>query len=193
MIGPVAHGPATRGHRAGGTAGAAGEPLGSTVALASSAGAISTSYSYTPGGVATATGAPSPNTFEFNATQNEGTGLYLMGARYYDPATGTFISPDPTGFASGTNLYAYANNDPVNHSDPTGCSLARDNCLNRANFWGIAIGALVGAALILAIAAAFPVVTLSFLAGTLLAAAGAVAGGFVGYLVTAYAINHCPD
>ncbi len=45
-----------------------------------------------------------------------------MGARYYNPATGTFISQDPTGFNSGTtDLYGYANEDPVNQSDPTGC------------------------------------------------------------------------
>src|SRR5205807_3126641 len=67
-------------------------PLGSTIALASSTGAITTSYSYTPHGAVTPSGATSPNTFQFNATQNDGTGLYLMGARYYNPAAGTFIS-----------------------------------------------------------------------------------------------------
>src|SRR5262249_18500062 len=97
-------------------------PLGSPVAPAHSAGPVTPTYSYEPSGTVTATGAASPNTFEFNGTQNDGTGLYLMGARDYDPATGTFISQDPLGFRGGTtNLYSYVHNDPVNQSDPTGC------------------------------------------------------------------------
>jgi RHS repeat-associated protein len=97
-------------------------PLGSTIALASTAAAITTSYTYDSNGAVTTTGATSPNTFEFNATQNDGTGLYLMGARYYNPAGGTFIHQDPLGFGGNTtDLYSYAQNDPVNHSDPTGC------------------------------------------------------------------------
>lgn len=48
------------------------------------------------------------------------TGLYYMRARYYDPKLGRFLSEDPLGVAGGLNLYAYANNDPVNWSDPSG-------------------------------------------------------------------------
>ncbi len=50
------------------------------------------------------------------------TGLYHMGARYYDPALGRFISEDPLGIAGGMNLYVYAHNNPINLSDPTGMS-----------------------------------------------------------------------
>lgn len=51
------------------------------------------------------------------------TGLMYLNARYYDPAFGRFISPDdwdPTLQGVGTNRYAYAQNDPVNKSDPNG-------------------------------------------------------------------------
>ncbi|TVR54394.1 MAG: tandem-95 repeat protein, partial [Puniceicoccaceae bacterium] len=51
------------------------------------------------------------------------TGLYFLNARHYDPDLGRFISVDPIGFAGGdTNLYRYANNDPVNFMDPSGLS-----------------------------------------------------------------------
>ncbi|PYP21363.1 MAG: hypothetical protein DMD55_20340, partial [Gemmatimonadetes bacterium] len=48
------------------------------------------------------------------------TGLYHMGARYYDPVLGRWLSEDPAGIAGGTNLYTYAGNDPVNGRDPSG-------------------------------------------------------------------------
>jgi len=47
-------------------------------------------------------------------------GLYHMGARYYDPVLGRWLTEDPAGIAGGINLYAYAGNDPVNMRDPSG-------------------------------------------------------------------------
>ena len=41
-----------------------------------------------------------------------------MGARYYTPALGRFLSRDPSGFAAGTNLSAFCLGDPVNFFDP---------------------------------------------------------------------------
>ncbi|MGR9138661.1 RHS repeat-associated core domain-containing protein (plasmid) [Rhizobium leguminosarum] len=61
------------------------------------------------------------------------TGLMYLNARYYDPAFGRFVSPDdwdPTKEGVGTNRYAYAENDPVNKSDPNGHSI------NYSNSWG---------------------------------------------------------
>lgn len=48
------------------------------------------------------------------------TGLVYMGARYYDPGTGRFLSPDPLGHGSSASLYTYADGDPVNRLDPDG-------------------------------------------------------------------------
>jgi RHS repeat-associated protein len=48
------------------------------------------------------------------------TGLYWLGARYYDPLGGRFISPDPFGHGASLDLYAYANGDPINFYDPDG-------------------------------------------------------------------------
>ena len=46
------------------------------------------------------------------------TGLYYYGARYLNPRTSRWISSDPA--MDGINWYAYANNNPVKYSDPTG-------------------------------------------------------------------------
>jgi RHS repeat-associated protein len=54
------------------------------------------------------------------------TGLQYLHARYYDPNLGRFLSPDtwdPILSGVDINRYAYAGNDPVNGSDPTGHSL----------------------------------------------------------------------
>jgi RHS repeat-associated protein len=46
------------------------------------------------------------------------TGLVYFNARWYDASTGRFITEDPA--RDGTNYYAYANNNPLAFTDPTG-------------------------------------------------------------------------
>ena len=41
-------------------------------------------------------------------------------ARHYNPTWGRFVSEDPIGIAGGTNLYLYAEQNPVNLTDPSG-------------------------------------------------------------------------
>ncbi len=48
------------------------------------------------------------------------TGFVYMRNRYYDPQLGRFITVDPLGYPNGPNSYGFANNDPVNGSDPLG-------------------------------------------------------------------------
>lgn len=56
--------------------------------------------------------------------QDVETGLVYMGARYYDPVVGRFISTDPVGFDEENlhshNRYAYAANNPYRYTDPDG-------------------------------------------------------------------------
>ena len=50
-------------------------------------------------------------------------GLQYLNAKYCDPKLGLFIQPDwweVTQAGVGTNMYAYAGNDPVNANDPGG-------------------------------------------------------------------------
>ena len=46
--------------------------------------------------------------------------LIYMRARYYEAATGRFISEDPAG--DGINWYIYCKNNPINRSDISGCN-----------------------------------------------------------------------
>jgi RHS repeat-associated protein len=46
--------------------------------------------------------------------------LTYVQQRWYDPAVGRWLTPDPIGLAGGLNLYAYCGHDPVNLVDPTG-------------------------------------------------------------------------
>ncbi|MGZ2747564.1 RHS repeat-associated core domain-containing protein [Burkholderia stagnalis] len=50
---------------------------------------------------------------------DEESGLHYNRHRYYDPASGSFISPDPIGLAGGINVYQYAPN-PLEWIDPLG-------------------------------------------------------------------------
>jgi RHS repeat-associated protein len=84
-------------------------------------GQIQATQSYTAfGGNLSGTGTS--NTAQmYTGRESDGeSGFYYYRARYYDPATGRFISEDPKGFGAGVNFYAYVNNNPVNANDPTG-------------------------------------------------------------------------
>ena len=66
---------------------------------------------------------------------DEDTKLVHFGAREYDAFTGQWTSQDPAAFVAGTNLHAYAGNDPVNFGDPSGldpCDCSQ-NLLTRLN------------------------------------------------------------
>jgi RHS repeat-associated protein len=89
-------------------------------------GSTTWSSAYDPFGEATTTGT-APVALGFQSMYTDPTtGLVDMGARQYNPGTGTFttadtLTGDPTSVAT-LNRYLYGNGDPVNHIDPDGHS-----------------------------------------------------------------------
>ncbi|MBI2887588.1 MAG: RHS repeat-associated core domain-containing protein [Chloroflexi bacterium] len=76
--------------------------------------------------------------FRYAAEQFDDTlNLIYLRARYYDPATGRFLSKDPAGGKLSSpvtqNKYVYAGNNPVNGGDPTGLTY-------RFNDWTYPLG-----------------------------------------------------
>jgi RHS repeat-associated protein len=72
--------------------------------------------------------------------QRDGSGYIYQRNRYLDPSTGRFTQEDPIGLAGGSNLYGYANGDPVTYSDPFGLSPKivtepDDSCHSLAGCW----------------------------------------------------------
>ena len=55
------------------------------------------------------------------------TALVQFGARWYDAASGRWLSKDPILLEGGFNLYVFCGNDPLNYADPLG-------------LWGIQFG-----------------------------------------------------
>ena len=102
---------------------------GDTIALSDSTGTLVAQYTYDPWGTLTTTTNPSlPNPYLYcgawGVRWDSDLGLYLMGARWYNPATGRFLTKDsypPDLLAPLTqNPYQYCENNPVNNVDPTG-------------------------------------------------------------------------
>ena len=121
--------------------------LGSTMAVVDSSGDVENGYTYEVYGEPTVTGSLA-NEFDFAGQQTDGsTGLQYLRARYYDPATGVFLSRDPLSFKTGwpQSPFGYAGAAPTNFSDPWGldkCSWKDPwECAKNA---GSAIGGAVG-------------------------------------------------
>jgi RHS repeat-associated protein len=95
------------------------DALGSTVALADSAGEVTDAYTYEPFGRSIAQGTTA-NTERFTGREQDDAESYYYRARYYRPSEGRFLSEDAVRLAPHASLYAYVGGDPVSRMDPTG-------------------------------------------------------------------------
>src|SRR5712691_13207091 len=99
------------------------DALGSTLALADSAGTVQTQYTFEPFGNTSVTGTATTNSFAYTGRELDSTGLYFYRARYYNPQLQRFVSEDPVGLDGGdANLYAYVRDNPFAYVDPSGRS-----------------------------------------------------------------------
>ncbi len=57
--------------------------------------------------------------------------LYYARARWYDPLTKRFLSPDPLGVSAGVNRYLFAGGDPMNMDDAFGLCYEDDKPLRQ--------------------------------------------------------------
>jgi RHS repeat-associated protein len=123
--------------------------LGSTIALTDEGGDVQTQYRYAPFGQAGVVqgSASDSNPYQFTNRDNDANGLYYYRARYYSPTWHRFVSEDPLGLRrvlrgarsfQGSPLaqrfrylsvprgaaYLYAEDDPIDFSDPTGLDVS---------------------------------------------------------------------
>ncbi|MCW4384904.1 RHS repeat-associated core domain-containing protein [Salinibacterium sp. SYSU T00001] len=96
--------------------------LNSVVGMFSKTGTYYGGYSYSPYGEQRAISSNldiGKNSLRYiSGYWDEASGLYKLGARYYDASTGRFTQFDPSG--QEANPYSYAACNPVNSIDPTG-------------------------------------------------------------------------
>jgi RHS repeat-associated protein len=116
------------------------DQLGSTRALTDSAGATAASYTFDAYGNLTSTPPTLSNPFQFAGQYSDSeSALYYLRHRYYEPATGQFISADLLVIAT-RHAYAYVGNSPISQTDNSGM------CFPVCMVVGAVIGAAVGLA-----------------------------------------------
>jgi len=105
---------------------------GSVTSLTSGAGALAQTYTFASfGKLGNSTGSLT-NPFQYTARESDTeTGLYYYRARYYDPATGRFISEDPLEVNGGLDFYSYVQNGPLDYSDPKGLFTERNDIVQH--------------------------------------------------------------
>ena len=97
------------------------DQLGNLRGLVNTSGSVTNSYAYDAYGTRTAaTGSTSATPFGFAGEYSDAeTGFEYLQARYYDPNSGEFLTPDPLQDITG-QPYAYAGDDPLSATDAAG-------------------------------------------------------------------------
>jgi RHS repeat-associated protein len=123
---------------AGGTSWHTTDTLGSPRARTGPQGTLLDRTDYQPFGslLGTAAGGPPGEVGFTGARTDSDNGLVDLNARWYDPHLGRFVSADPMlpmpARSQALNPYAYAENNPVSLTDPSGtqaCAPAQETCL----------------------------------------------------------------
>ena len=99
------------------------DDTGNVIGLLDSTGHLINQYTYDPYGNKTTVTSTAANPFAFQNRYQLSSGLLHFGARYLNPTDTRWTQPDPlnqTSSLAQANRYAFAADDPINASDPTG-------------------------------------------------------------------------
>ena len=89
--------------------------------LTNSAGVLVQRYDFDAFGNSTYSSGSTVNNYRFQTKElNAKSNLIFFGSRWYNPAIGRWMTPDPLGFIDGPNPYTYLNNNPLNLVDAWG-------------------------------------------------------------------------
>ncbi|MEW6609456.1 MAG: RHS repeat-associated core domain-containing protein [bacterium] len=114
--------------------------LGSARVISDKDGKVVEQYFYYPFGGGGPVGGPT-----FTGKELDATGLFYFGARYYDPALGRFITPDPVQIP-GDNPYVYCANNPLRYIDPNGeWFVPLITAIVKGAVWGAVVGGVSAA------------------------------------------------
>jgi RHS repeat-associated protein len=136
-----------------------------TMALVNISGSVVERYTYSAYGLVTvldASGTPVPGNTSAYGWQylfqggrlDSVTGNVQFAARDYDPSTGVWTQPDPSGFSAGDpNFYRYVGNQPTGFVDPSGLAETPPGGWNwwawdgakafASSIWGNTVGAII--------------------------------------------------
>ncbi len=96
------------------------DAIGSTRMLTEARGAAVATFTYSPYGALTSSTGTQTTWFGYAGQYTEAeVGVQYMRARFYDPATGQFLTRDPLTSVTG-QPYGYANDSPLAYTDPSG-------------------------------------------------------------------------
>ncbi len=112
------------------------DALGSITGVTDATGKLASQFKYEPYGQMTGTiaaGYP----FGFTGRVPVLGGVNYFRNRYYDAAAGRFVSEDPIDISGGANLDAYADDNPIDGSDPYGL-------INKARSFGTLLKRVAG-------------------------------------------------
>jgi RHS repeat-associated protein len=124
------------------------DQLGSTRLVTDSVGASQATYTFDPFGNLAASTGTITNPFRFSGEYADSeSGLYHLRTRYYDPATGQFLTRDPA-VARTRSPHGYVKGNPLNERDPSGldCVITDPEHWNDGGFLNNACGAVRNAA-----------------------------------------------
>ncbi|MDF1562185.1 MAG: carboxypeptidase regulatory-like domain-containing protein [Deltaproteobacteria bacterium] len=96
------------------------DPFGRVIGLSDEAGTFEWIDEDCFGRRLSAPGLSGPPVGLHGQLHDPATGLLASGARFYDPALGEFLSPDPAGLEGGSDPFGYAGGNPVIQADPGG-------------------------------------------------------------------------